>query len=116
MTVGEDAIRRINHEAYLDETWTKEFARADGLIPAERAIVDTLKQTIQGGKILDLGVGGGRTTMPLMEISRDYIGVDFSSMMIAACQQRYPQVRFMVGDAADLGWLADAEFDLVFFS
>ena len=53
-------------------------------------------------RILDLGVGAGRTTPYLLEISKNYIGIDFSPAMIAACQARYPTVEFAVGDARDL--------------
>lgn len=66
--------------------------------------------------ILDLGVGGGRTTPYLSAIASRYVGVDYSEEMIRACRSRFPHLEFSVADASDLAQFADASFDSVVFS
>src|SRR5690606_12109488 len=69
-----------------------------------------------GKRILDIGVGGGRTTPYLLDVSRDYIGVDYAPKMIKKCRAQYPSVTFEVCDARDLSHFGPASFDLIFFS
>jgi ubiquinone/menaquinone biosynthesis C-methylase UbiE len=66
-----------------------------------------------GMAILDLGVGGGRTTAYLSSIAARYVGVDYASEMIAACRQKFPTLDFEVGNAADLSKFDAASFDAV---
>jgi len=66
--------------------------------------------------ILDLGVGGGRTTPSLSHLASYYVGVDYSEAMVQACRRKFPDLRFEVRDAADLSSFADSSFDAVVFS
>jgi SAM-dependent methyltransferase len=66
--------------------------------------------------ILDLGVGGGRTTPTLSRIASYYVGVDYSEAMVQTCRRKFPDLRFEVLDAADLSGFADSSFDAVVFS
>lgn len=68
------------------------------------------------GDVLDLGVGGGRTTGLLAPGARSYLGVDLSAEMVALAASRHPGTDLRTGDAADLAGLADAAYDLVVFS
>jgi ubiquinone/menaquinone biosynthesis C-methylase UbiE len=61
-----------------------------------------------GESILDLGVGGGRTTPYLSARASRYVGVDYAREMIALCQRKFPGVSFVVADAAMLSAFADA--------
>ena len=38
--------------------------------------------------ILDLGVGGGRTTPHLSSIAARYVGADYAAEMVARCQDK----------------------------
>ncbi|MDJ0662828.1 MAG: class I SAM-dependent methyltransferase [Crocosphaera sp.] len=90
------------------------------LQPAEETIIQLLKPKLPTMKMLDLGVGGGRTTQHFFPLVKDYIGVDYSSAMINACQQRfnqsYPSITLMVGDARNLSDFEDNSFDFILFS
>ncbi|TWT27281.1 trans-aconitate 2-methyltransferase [Planomicrobium sp. CPCC 101110] len=66
----------------------------------------------QGEKILDLGCGTGDLAKKLSDGGVDVAGVDNSSNMIAEALGKYPEIRFLVRDATDLGY--SAEFDAVF--
>jgi ubiquinone/menaquinone biosynthesis C-methylase UbiE len=70
--------------------------------------------------VLDIGVGGGRTTLHLAKKAKAYVGVDYSSEMIDACQKRFEQsctnAEFRVCDVRDLTEFVDGEFDFTLFS
>ncbi len=68
------------------------------------------------GDVLDLGVGGGRTTGLLAGRARSYVGVDASLQMLDRARRRFPGVDLREGDAADLRGHPDAAYDLVVFS
>jgi ubiquinone/menaquinone biosynthesis C-methylase UbiE len=82
----------------------------------ESAILSRLKTEFSGKRILDVGVGAGRTTPALLDISKRYVGIDVVSSMISACRLRFPSAPFEVCDARDLSIFENEFFDLVFFS
>ncbi|MDD4617016.1 MAG: class I SAM-dependent methyltransferase [Alphaproteobacteria bacterium] len=84
--------------------------------PPEIAIFSILKDKLSGRKLLDIGVGAGRTTPHLLEISRDYKGVDYSLAMIETAKKRYPEVNFQVADASQPFEEKDGAYSLIFFS
>ena len=92
------------------------YGYRDDLHPSEIAALDTVVERVKGRRILDLGVGAGRTVKGLRQISPDYVGVDFVSEMVDYCRTRFPDVRFEQGDARSMPEFADASFDLVVFS
>ena len=68
-------------------------------------------------RILDLGVGAGRTTGHLAPSASQYVGVDLSDAMVTACRTAFPDVTFVQGDASHLASIAgDQSFDAVIFS
>jgi len=64
-----------------------------------------------GMAILDLGVGGGRTTPYLSSIAGRYVGVDYASEMIAACRKKFPQLEFETANVADMSNFSSQGFD-----
>ncbi len=70
--------------------------------------------------MLDIGVGGGRTTEHFAPLVDDYIGIDYSPEMIAACERRFrdtnSSISFKVVDARDLSQFDNNSFDLILFS
>jgi SAM-dependent methyltransferase len=52
----------------------------------------------------------------MLPISSDYVGVDYTAEMVAACRKLHPGVRIEQMDARDLGAFPDASFSLVMFS
>ena len=66
--------------------------------------------------ILDMGVGGGRTTQYLSQIAGRYVGADYSEAMVDTCRKRFPDQEFRHCDARDIAPFADGEFDAVVFS
>ncbi len=71
---------------------------------------------VRGGPLLDLGVGGGRTTSLLRMLSAEYVGVDYTPSMIESCRRRFPTERFELADARDLSVFPDGYFAAVLFA
>jgi SAM-dependent methyltransferase len=97
----------------------QEYASFDFLLPPEEALLDRYRDRLVGGRILDLGVGAGRTTRHLTPLASEYVGVDISEPMVEACRRSFGAtagVTFEVGDACDLQRFADESFDFVLFS
>ncbi len=85
----------------------------------EEAILRLLKNRLKDMKMLDLGVGGGRTTPYFAELVKEYVGVDYSRSMIKACKERFKlneHLSFKVADARNLKEFKDNSFDFVLFS
>jgi SAM-dependent methyltransferase len=92
------------------------YATRSGLHASEAAILERHRREVAGRRILDLGVGGGRTTPYLLDLSSNYVGVDYSPEMIDRCRERFPGAAFEVVDARDLSRFSDASFDFALFS
>lgn len=109
-----------SEEFFLRDEVVAEYASFDFLFAPERAILDAV-DGLGSMRVLDLGVGGGRTTSQLLGRAGEYVGVDLSPQMVQACRERFadwigPRVRFAVCDATDLGEFADGSFHLVLFA
>jgi len=107
--------KRVYLSPHVVEVYAGSF-RERGLLEPEQFILDYLGPEIAGKDVLDIGVGGGRTTPFLQPVSRRYVGIDYSEPMVAQCRARHANVDFRVCDAIDVGRLGAGEFDLVFFS
>ena len=82
---------------------------------SEEFILDLIKCKINDAKILDIGVGGGRTTPILINFSKNYIGIDYSKPMIEASRKRFPQIDFTLCDVRNLDF-EDNIFKFILFS
>jgi len=103
-----------NLEKYNDSDIVAHYAKMSGLQPCEVAIFGRWLKP--GMAILDIGVGGGRTTPALTEIAGRYVGIDYSQAMVEACKKRFPSLEFRHCDARELSQFGDDEFDAVVFS
>jgi SAM-dependent methyltransferase len=88
----------------------------EGLAEHERACLESVAPLIRNKRILDIGIGAGRTVAPLRLYSKDYIGVDYTPEMVAHCRHQYPSVRFAHVDARSMKTFADESFNVAFFS
>lgn len=90
------------------------YAALDYLTPCERMLFETYIPV--GSAILDLGVGGGRTTPYLANRASRYVGVDYAPAMVKVCRAKFPTLEFVVADAGDLSAFPDESFDAVVFA
>lgn len=63
-------------------------------------------------RILDIGCGTGQLTKALAESGATLIGLDQSADMIATAKKNYPEIEFLVADAAEFSF--DDPFDAIF--
>src|SRR5512147_1052903 len=71
-----------------------------------------LQQIAPYGKILDVGTGTGRISVPLLHLGADVIGIDLSLNMMAKLREKYPASHLAQADASRLPF-AHQQFDAV---
>src|SRR5271165_2125911 len=79
-----------NLHRWSQASTVRSYQELGGWIDAgERTVLMSLADEVRGEPILDLGVGGGRTTdfFRLLTTTDRYVGVDWSSAMVAACRE-----------------------------
>ncbi|MEM9542363.1 MAG: methyltransferase domain-containing protein [Cyanobacteria bacterium P01_E01_bin.42] len=108
-----------NQETYKMPHIVRYYSQISLLQPAELAIAERLKDRLSELKMLDIGIGGGRTTKHFYPLVKEYTGIDYSEEMIAICQQRFihssQSITLEVGDARKMRF-ADNSFDFILFS
>lgn len=108
-----------NRAAYRSASLVNYYRQLQQLQPAEQVVLERWRNRLPGWRLLDLGVGGGRTTAHFAPLAGEYVGADYAPEMVAACRDRFPETptrRFAVADARDLRQFADDSFDAVLFS
>jgi ubiquinone/menaquinone biosynthesis C-methylase UbiE len=109
-----------NEEVYRLSEVAAVYAQGSALLPPEETILRLMLPELRTARMLDLGVGGGRTTLHFARCVREYVGADYSESMICECQNRfatYPvPLSFVVCDARSLRIFASGSFDFIFFS
>ena len=109
-------IDRINLRTMRSAPVVAHYSRSNELAPHEQASLDHVLKDVEGGAVLDIGVGAGRTVKALLRVSDNYLGVDYSPEMVFACQERFPGIRFEHADARNLSNILDASIALAVFS
>ena len=109
-----------NQETYNIPEIARGYAGLSHLQPAEETILRLLAPDLAGARMLDVGVGGGRTTLHFANCVREYVGVDYSESMIRECRQRFAghpgHISFAVCDAGAMGRFETDSFDFILFS
>lgn len=105
-----------NKNVYLDDRIVTIYANKTKLYEPEVTLFAAIKDEVAGQPIFDIGIGTGRTTPFLRELSQDYLGCDYSEKMTRYCERLYPGVRFDTVDARDMKGYRDGQFAFVIFS
>lgn len=106
-----DAANRSLWTAVVDE-----YAVEGWGDPGEVGALILAADLARGRPVLDLGVGGGRTTSLLRLVSSQYVGIDYTPELVDLCRRRHPDADIRLGDARDLSGIADRSQGLVVFS
>lgn len=109
-------IDQINCTEMSKLSSVEHYSRRADLSDAEQAALSSVALAATGKRILDIGVGGGRTVAALTAVSRDYLGIDNSAAMVNACRKRFADQQFAEMDARAMTALADASVHLAMFS
>jgi ubiquinone/menaquinone biosynthesis C-methylase UbiE len=109
-----------NPAAHSTDEVVRFYRESSWLDAVEERVLRDLAEQLPGMRMLDLGVGGGRTSMHFAPLVREYVGVDYSPAMIDACRERFAEANwnaaFQVGDARSMPTLPDNTFDFILFS
>jgi SAM-dependent methyltransferase len=109
-------LDRINQAGYRQRGARRQFQDASGWLEAgEKVAVMSVATEALGAPILDIGVGGGRTTPLMRAISTDYRGIDYLPEMVAIARRRFPDAEFRAMDARQLDFHS-GRFALATFS
>lgn len=99
----------------------RSFDRAAGIYDQTRPLLEPIAThglqaildiTGPNARILDVGTGTGRISVPLLERGLDLIGCDISTKMLAILKEKHPSARISQVDASRLPFPAD-HFDVV---
>ena len=83
------------------------------LEPIARYGIPSLLEVIgPNARVLEVGSGTGRISIPLLEGRVDLIGCDLSSPMLRRFQEKFPTARIAQADASQLPF-SNAQFDVV---
>lgn len=115
-----DRLMNRNEDVYRLAGVAADYARQSNLYPPEETILRLMLPHLPSARMLDLGVGGGRTTLHFAKWVREYVGADYSNSMIAECRRRfstYPDhISFTVSDARSMEMFENGSFDFILFS
>ncbi|MCY7374718.1 MAG: class I SAM-dependent methyltransferase [Pyrinomonadaceae bacterium] len=106
----------VNKTAYARADVIRYYLGVDKLLEAEKVLLEKLSPTIRDSKILDIGVGGGRTTKFLLSISNNYTGIDYVAKFAEETGKKYPVAKILCGDVMNLKEFESDRFDFILFS
>ena len=109
-------VDEVNRRAYTSKPVLSWYQNLDIIQKPERAILEKISPLIKDKRLLDIGIGGGRTTRLLLTIGKDYVGIDYAPDLVEAAKGRYPEANILCRDARDLTNFDDATFDFALSS
>jgi SAM-dependent methyltransferase len=109
-------VDNVNKSAYARAEVVDWYDDLEFILAPEKAILKKVTPVIKDKKLLDIGIGGGRTTRFLVEISKDYTGIDYTPRCVEIVKRKYPAATVLCCDARDLSAFSNETFDFVLFS
>jgi ubiquinone/menaquinone biosynthesis C-methylase UbiE len=109
-------LETLNKGAYKERGIVKDYGQRFRLQPPEQTILNIFRDRLPSMKMLDIGIGGGRTTLHFAQLAKEYVGVDYSEEMVERFPDPSPHISFSVCDAREMRMFADNTFDFVMFS
>lgn len=108
------AVTVANVARHDDPDSVRAYTREASLWPIEHALIEEFMPA-PPARLLDIGCGGGRTTVPLADAGYEVAAIDLSGPLLAAAHRRHPGLPLAQMDAAALGFDSGA-FDAALFS
>lgn len=109
-----------NKDSWNTDHLVKDYINYDVLQKPEKTIFDTVRGKLGNWRMLDIGIGLGRTTIHFAPYIKEYVGIDYSNKMIETYKKIFPEERkntlVQVGDVRSMQEFAANSFDFVLFS
>lgn len=109
-----------NKNVYQLDEIVKVYQKANDLLGPEQTILEMFKNQWQYWRVLDIGIGTGRTTNYFAPVAKEYVGVDYAESMVQTCEKQFgnlsPQVKIQLGDVRSMPQFETGYFDFVMFS
>jgi ubiquinone/menaquinone biosynthesis C-methylase UbiE len=112
-------ISNSNKNTFESKNVVTYYSSLKYLYKPEEKILNTYKIQLADMKMLDIGIGGGRTTYYFANFVREYIGIDYSENMIKTCKKHFSDLgnaSFHLCDAGSMDIFKDNFFDFILFS
>ena len=119
VSLSQKEMGDFNKDIYEKVDIVEGFIEYTNLQKPEKTIYELLSPQLKQMRMLDIGVGTGRTTRHFAPQVKHYVGIDFSENMINQCRQNYSEsdnLLFAVVNARDLNIFEDNYFDFINFS
>ena len=74
---------------------------------------------LSNARMLDIGIGFGRTTNYFSEVTKEYVGIDIQAESVEFCKQKFKHLqnaKFYACDARQMKIFEDNYFDIILFS
>jgi SAM-dependent methyltransferase len=105
-----------NLSTYAIPRVVRNYVNSIELFPAERRLMGQYKSQFRGD-VLDIAIGGGRTTRALLPHSKSYIGIDYAAGMVEAAKAEFPQADLRCLDMRQVpAALSRERFDAILIS
>jgi SAM-dependent methyltransferase len=109
-------VDEVNRRAYTSKPVLSWYQNLDVIQAPERAILEKISAQIKDKRLLDISIGGGRTTRLLLPISKDYVGIDYAPDLVETAKGKYPEANILCRDVRDLTSFENATFDFALSS
>lgn len=114
--MSQNAFSKRNQKLYESRQVVESYVPYQRLEKPEETIIRMFRDQWHQMKILDIGIGVGRTTGHFAPLVSEYTGIDYSDHMIGKCRELYsasPEFDFRVMDMRSLDGIPDACYDFV---
>jgi ubiquinone/menaquinone biosynthesis C-methylase UbiE len=109
-----------NKDTYERNDVVKSYSKKTNLQLPEKTILSFIGDNLSEMKMLDIGIGGGRTTLHFAKLVKEYVGIDYSEKMVNTSKKLYykysKNISFKVCDARSMKMFKKNTFDFILFS
>lgn len=109
-----------NKDIYQLDNIVEVYRKANDLLGPEKTIIELFEDQWAHWRVLDIGIGTGRTTAYFAPLAKEYVGVDYAESMVVASNEMFghigPQVKIQLGDVRSMPEFESGYFDFVMFS
>lgn len=109
-----------NKDSWNSAHLVNAYVHERALQKPEETILNLVKGDLKDWRMLDIGIGLGRTTQHFAPLVKEYVGTDYSAGMIETYRKLHPEsqpnTQIQLGDARRMPEFESGSFDFILFS